>query len=63
MDINDPKHPVRILLDDLTLARLLEVADGCQCDPSLVASAMLRDVLEDDARAHDGEMAAAVRVK
>lgn len=58
MQITDEtKHPIRVLLDDVTLARLLEVADGCQCDPSLVASAMLRDILEDDARAHDGDLA------
>jgi len=47
----------RIGLDDLTVARLLELADICQCDPTQVISAIVRDVLEDDARAHDGEFA------
>lgn len=53
----EQKYPLRLMLDDLTLARLLEVAIGCQDDPSRVAANMLRDILEDDARAHDGDLA------
>lgn len=52
----DLKHPFRVLLDDLTMARLLELADVCQCEPSQVISAIVKDVLEDDARAHDGAL-------
>jgi hypothetical protein len=52
------EHGFRITLDDLTTARLLELADVCQCDPTKVISAIVKDVLEDDARAHDANVAA-----
>lgn len=48
----DLRNPFRVLLDDLTVARLLELADICQTDPAKVISAIVKDVLEDDARAH-----------
>lgn len=45
----------RIRLDDLTVARLMEVADNAHADPRVVVAAIIRDVLEDDARAnYDG---------
>jgi len=51
------RHAFRVRLDDITVARLLELADICQCDPTQVISAIIKDVLEDDARAHDGQFA------
>lgn len=50
------RHAFRVRLDDITVARLLELADICQCDPTQVISAIVKDVLEDDARAHDGNL-------
>jgi hypothetical protein len=42
----------RVTLDDLTVARLMELADVCHAPPAVVIAAIVRDVLEDDARAH-----------
>jgi len=50
----EPKTHFRVAFDDLTTARLLELADHCQTDPNNVIAAIVRDVLEDDAIAHDG---------
>lgn len=41
-----------IALDDVTVARLMEVADNAHADPRKVAAAIIRDVLEEDAQAH-----------
>lgn len=57
---NEPRTPFRVLLDDLTVARLIELAEVCHTDPSNVISAIVKDVLEDDARVHDGDMAAMI---
>lgn len=40
-------------LDDLTVARLMEVCEGAKASPAAVIAAIVRDVLEDDADAHD----------
>ena len=41
-----------IALDDLTLARLMELADMHHALPEAIIAAIVRDVLEDDAVAH-----------
>lgn len=41
-----------IALDDVTVARLMEIADNAHADPRKVAAAIVKDVLEDDARQH-----------
>lgn len=53
----EPKTLFRVALDDITVARLIELADICQADPRSVIAAIIKDVLEDDARAHEGEFA------
>ena len=45
----------RILLDDETVARLMEVADQAHAPPEIILSAIVRDVLEDDFEAHRAE--------
>jgi hypothetical protein len=42
----------RVVPDDVTLARLIELADICHTDPETLIVAIVRDVLEDDALAH-----------
>ena len=42
-------------LDDVTVARLMEVADNCHAHPCTLISAMVHDVLEDDELAHRRE--------
>jgi hypothetical protein len=54
----EPKTHFRVGFDDLTTARLLELADHCQTDPNSIIAAIVRDVLEDDAAAHDGPFVA-----
>jgi len=44
----------RVRPDDLTLARLIELADLCHTDPATLICAILHDVLEDDFLAHGG---------
>lgn len=39
-------------LDDLTVARLMEIADDAKLHPAQLIAAIVRDVLEDDAIAH-----------
>jgi hypothetical protein len=41
-----------VALDDVTVARLMEVADECHAHPCSLIAAMVHDVLEDDARMH-----------
>jgi len=41
-----------IFLDDVTVARLIEVAESCHASPRQIIAAIVRDVLEDDALAH-----------
>lgn len=41
-----------VALDDLTVARLMEMADICHTHPCILIAAMVHDVLEDDAKAH-----------
>lgn len=41
-----------VLLDDLTAARLMEIADMAHDTPSNIIASIVRDVLEEDARAH-----------
>ena len=48
----DGEAVLQIPLDDLTVARLMEVADVCHAPPELVAASILHDVLEDDAEQH-----------
>lgn len=55
----NPRTLFRIALDDVTVARLIELAEACGADPNIVAAAIVRDVLEDDALAHDADLASA----
>jgi hypothetical protein len=41
-----------VAFDDVTVARLMEVADQCHTHPCTLISAIVHDVLEDDARMH-----------
>ena len=50
---------LRILLDDETLLRLLQVADDAHAPPELIAASIVKAVLDDDYRAHYGEPPAA----
>jgi hypothetical protein len=43
---------LRVLLDDVTIARLAEVAEGCHAPIAVVAAAIIRDVMDDDYSAH-----------
>lgn len=54
-DIDEEISTFRVKLDDLTIARLMELADLCHAQPTSVIAAIVRDVLEDDARAHEAE--------
>jgi hypothetical protein len=49
---NDNDNLITIRMNDLTLARLLEMADDCHAYPEAVAAALLHDLLLDDALAH-----------
>jgi predicted transcriptional regulator len=42
----------RVVLDDQTVARLIEVAEACHADPATIIASLVHDVLEDDALAH-----------
>jgi hypothetical protein len=41
-----------VLLDDLTAARLMEVADMAHDDPCNIIASIVHDVLQEDALAH-----------
>lgn len=41
-----------VTLDDLTTARLMEIADMLHADPANVIASIVGDVLEEDALAH-----------
>lgn len=53
----DPDEQVTVIdgvpFDDITFARLIEVAEAAGAPMRAVISAIVRDVLEDDAQAHD----------
>jgi hypothetical protein len=51
-DDDDHGATFRVTLDDVTVARLMEIADACHAPPTAVIAALVRDVLEDDALAH-----------
>lgn len=42
----------RVPIDEATVAWLLEIAEERGCEPRFIASAILRDVREDDQAAH-----------
>lgn len=44
-----------IELDDLTVARLMALADCCKKPAEAIISSIVSDVLEDDAKAHYNE--------
>lgn len=44
-----------VALDDVTMARLMEVCEGAKAPPAAIIAAIVRDVLADDAEAHAGE--------
>lgn len=52
---DEPQTVFSVALDDPTVARLLELADACHAPPAVVIAALVRDVLEDDAMAHELE--------
>lgn len=56
MPVKERKIRLTIVLDDVAMARLMEVADLCHQEPELIASSMISDVLEDDATAHEGQV-------
>lgn len=46
-----------VRLDDLTMARLLEIAESGKIPPAMLIASIVADVLEDDALAHpDGDV-------
>ena len=45
----------RVVLDDITVARLMKVSDECHADPRSVIAAMVSDILEDDELAHGSD--------
>jgi hypothetical protein len=49
---DEPATVFEVMLDDLTVARLIEISDLCHADPATVIASIVRDVLEDDARMH-----------
>lgn len=48
----DLQTPFRVLLDDADVARLMELADILHAKPTEIIAAIVHDVLEDDALAH-----------
>lgn len=44
-----------VCLDERTIAWLMELADICHAPPGVVIASILRDVCEDDIRAHGQE--------
>lgn len=55
MAVNETFTVVEVVLDDLTIARLIELADMLHADPATIVASIVRDVLEDDARMHAAE--------
>jgi hypothetical protein len=53
---DEADKPFRVVLDDLTTARLLELADMQHASPNTMIAAIVRDVLQDDAEQHDHEI-------
>lgn len=52
-DEEESERPIFfVLLDDLTAARLMEIADMAHDTPSNIIASIVHDVLEEDARAH-----------
>lgn len=49
---NEPRHPIRPVVDDVTIAWLVEIADLHHADVNEIAAAILRDVAGDDLAAH-----------
>lgn len=53
----DPDDEVTVFdgvgFDDVTVARLLELCECAKAPPQAIIAAIVRDVLEDDAREHD----------
>lgn len=53
----DPDDQVTIFdgigLDDVTVARLMEVCGAANAPPAAIIASIVRDVLEDDAAMHD----------
>jgi hypothetical protein len=45
----------RILLDDVTVARLMEIADSAHAPPEIIISGMISAICEDDWHAHLAE--------
>jgi len=56
MRFRDLAEPFRVWLDDLSIARLMEMADDCHATPEQVIASIVHDVLEDDANAHTPEI-------
>lgn len=52
LDLNEPRNFFRVGFDDLSTARLIEMADACHCDVNSIIVALVKGVLEDDAQAH-----------
>lgn len=48
----DKRQPDRIVLDDQTVAWVMEIADGSHQHPAVIIAAMLRDLRVDDQAAH-----------
>ncbi len=49
---NQPVRFISIPVDEVTLQRLLDLADMCHADVKAVAASLLHDVLAEDADAH-----------
>jgi len=58
MAVNETFTVVEVALDDLTVARLIELADMLHADPATIVASIVRDVLEDDAKMHAEEIKA-----
>ena len=48
----------RVLLDDVTVARLMEIADNAHAPPEIIIAGMVHAVCEDDWHAHLAESSA-----
>jgi hypothetical protein len=53
---DEQRHPIRTMVDDTTLAWLMEIADLHHASPDVIVAAILRDVARDDLAAHDGSV-------
>jgi hypothetical protein len=52
----------RVLLDDVTVARLMEIADAAHALPEAIIACIIHDVCEDDWHAHLAESSSGVSV-